>query len=1151
MQEASVTRLFDDEGGSDSGSTPDWEIEPIPSEVVGRRYVLHQRLGAGGMGTVYRATDRLTGETVALKRVAASLARGTEGGAHRLALSREFQTLASLRHPNVISVLDYGFDRTRQPYFTMPLLEEAVTLREAGWNQPLAKKVDLLIQVLQALVYLHRRGIIHRDLKPDNALVTPDGQVHVLDFGLALARDKGVIDQHGGTLRYMAPEVLQGEPPDEASDLYAVGIMAYELLALSHPFEGATPQDLINNTMTREPDLTRLDLLTSGDLRRALRQKLIDSAAGGAHDGDNDTIVGDEFVNADATTMLLPPDDETEDQQPTQFFDRADITQTVEIYYSTPDGEPITNPFVTIVRRLLTKRAWSRYHDAQQVIADLRAAMGETPSPESTEIRESFLQAARFVGRDAEVEQLTQALDEALHGRGSVWLVGGESGVGKSRLVDEVGTLAMVQGALVLRGQAVSEGGLPYQLWREPLRRLVLNVDLADPDAAVLKQIVPDIDRLLDRPIPDAPALDASAAQRRLLTTVLGMVQAYCAVYSGGALILLEDLQWSAQGLEVIRLLQPIVPQLPLLILGTYRVEEAPDLPSRLPGADVMELTRLSEASVVELSASMLGEAGRQPRVIDLLQKETEGNVFFLIEIARALAEDAGELARIGARALPEHVAAGGIQTVLQRRLDHVPQKYRPLLELAAIAGRQVDLNLLERVAGRVSLDDWLTACANAAVMNVQDGRWRFAHDKLREQMLLDLSDEKRRAMHRKIAGAMEQVYADTLHQHAPMLAYQWAHGGSVRKEFHYTRLAGKQAMEISGFADAQGFFERALALVQAGEVTGTTADQVDLQIRLGEVHQALSRYDAATRYFESALVLAREIDSRRQIAQALLGIGWVYLRQGSLDAARQKSTEALFNAESDPQMQVEAFYLTGLTYLLEGLYRPARQYLSECLPLSRDLPDRTHLANALNAIGAVFEGLADYTQAQTYLTEALELARSIGNRFLMANAQGNLGRVAYHQARYDEAQAHFDQALHLFREIGNVHGEANALYFLGFIQIATDNDPFALPYLHESLRLSRKIGAVTVTLVALCGVARLLAKRGEKEYAVELLGMILNHAASAADVDVEKEGVPSLNMLANELPLEQFEAALERGMERDLDAAVTQILDLKRATEP
>src|SRR5258706_15531538 len=147
----------------------------------------------------------------------------------RLALAEEFQLLASLRHPNIISVLDYGFD-DGNPYFTMELLDHAQTILECGRGQPLAAQVGLLVQVLQALAYLHRRGVIHHDLKPGNVLVTGE-QVKLLDFGLSVMRKQRSDDggTTSGTLAYLAPEVLSGLPSDETSDLYAVGVIAYEL----------------------------------------------------------------------------------------------------------------------------------------------------------------------------------------------------------------------------------------------------------------------------------------------------------------------------------------------------------------------------------------------------------------------------------------------------------------------------------------------------------------------------------------------------------------------------------------------------------------------------------------------------------------------------------------------------------------------------------------------------------------------------------------------------------------------------------------------------------------------------------------------------------------------------------------------------------
>src|SRR5689334_4408609 len=167
--------------------------------VVGRRYLLHDLLGQGGMGAVYRATDRLTGQVVALKRVIPETAEIDFSSSYnledfRLALAQEFKLLASLRHPHIIGVLDYGFetginDEERQPYFTMELLENAQNVLDATKDLSLNQKFELLIQALQALSYLHRRGILHRDLKPGNMLVS-NGQVKLLDFGLSVMRDR-------------------------------------------------------------------------------------------------------------------------------------------------------------------------------------------------------------------------------------------------------------------------------------------------------------------------------------------------------------------------------------------------------------------------------------------------------------------------------------------------------------------------------------------------------------------------------------------------------------------------------------------------------------------------------------------------------------------------------------------------------------------------------------------------------------------------------------------------------------------------------------------------------------------------------------------------------------------------------------------------
>src|SRR6202050_2683824 len=146
-----------------------------------------------------------------------------------------------------------------------------------------------------------------------------------------------------------------------------------------------------------------------------------------------------------------------------------------------PDAKPGLD---AVLGRLLARSPNDRYSRALEVIEELSAAIAEPPPAETTAIRESFLQAAEFVGREHEIGEFRKLLHGLDTGRGGAILIGGESGVGKSRLIEEIRTEALVRGVLVMRGQAVAAAGLPYRDWREPLRGLCLSSELRDEDLA-------------------------------------------------------------------------------------------------------------------------------------------------------------------------------------------------------------------------------------------------------------------------------------------------------------------------------------------------------------------------------------------------------------------------------------------------------------------------------------------------------------------------------------------------------------------------------------------------------------------------------------------------------------------------------------------
>ncbi len=206
------------------------------------RYHVIDRIAAGGMGEVFRAHDAVLEREVAIKVLHRQLA-GDGGFVERF--RREARAAAGLSHPNIVAVHDWG--AVDGIYYMVMEYVRGQSAREIlnaeGLLAP-AQAVELLIPTLSALDHAHRQGIVHRDVKPENVMVTHEGVVKVADFGLARAYADAQITEAGtvtGTVQYLAPEQLQGEPADPRTDLYSLGVVAYELLTGRLPFTGETP----------------------------------------------------------------------------------------------------------------------------------------------------------------------------------------------------------------------------------------------------------------------------------------------------------------------------------------------------------------------------------------------------------------------------------------------------------------------------------------------------------------------------------------------------------------------------------------------------------------------------------------------------------------------------------------------------------------------------------------------------------------------------------------------------------------------------------------------------------------------------------------------------------------------------------------------
>jgi eukaryotic-like serine/threonine-protein kinase len=246
-----------------------------PEIEIAGRYRLRGRLGFGGMSTVHLAMDLRLERQVAVKLLAEHLA---EDPTFVSRFQREAQAAARLVHPNIVQVFDSGLDeRTGQHFIVMEYIEGqscAEILRDDGWVE-VEEAVAIIEQACEGLHYAHRHGVVHRDVKPGNLLRSREGEVKLADFGIAKATEQSSITQVGsvlGTAAYLAPEQARGEEAGPRADLYALGVVTYQLIAGRLPYEATSLTELALKQQQEEP--ATLDTLVA-----AVSPELADAVA--------------------------------------------------------------------------------------------------------------------------------------------------------------------------------------------------------------------------------------------------------------------------------------------------------------------------------------------------------------------------------------------------------------------------------------------------------------------------------------------------------------------------------------------------------------------------------------------------------------------------------------------------------------------------------------------------------------------------------------------------------------------------------------------------------------------------------------------------------------------------------------------------------
>jgi DNA-binding SARP family transcriptional activator len=518
----------------------------------------------------------------------------------------------------------------------------------------------------------------------------------------------------------------------------------------------------------------------------------------------------------------------------------------------------------------------------------------ERPPPPRPGSREQSQEA--FVGREDELRDLEVALESALLGRGALFLVGGEPGIGKSCLVDELGIRARNREAQVLWGRCWEAGGAPaYWPWVQALRAYIRSVDAETlsnqlgAHGAEVAHILPELREVL----PGLPLLEqaeSEGARFRLFDAAASFLKRASA--ERPLVVVLEDLH--AADIPSLLLLEFVAGELAearMLVVGTYRdIELTPShaLASALvelgrhPTTRALPLRGFREADSARLIEAIVGTSP-SPRVASAIHAGTDGNPLFIGELVRLLASE-GRLAEPIDEPPVRFAIPRGVRDVIERRLERVSADSREVLATASVVGREFALETLAHVTGDPAdaILQLLDQPLREGVVTTAPGsgglQMRFSHVLLRDALYDDLPASRRAQLHRRIGEALETLYAEDQEPHLAELAHHYFEAGPAgdpEKAYDYARRAGDRAARLFAYEEAARLYVHAIRMLAS--VSGKDVERCATLLALGGAQLRGGDEEASKQTFLEAAELARRVGEAESLARAALGYGSQY----------------------------------------------------------------------------------------------------------------------------------------------------------------------------------------------------------------------------------------------------------------------------------
>ena len=955
------------------------------------RYAVENLIGQGGMGKVYKAHDTKLDRDVAIKILPEQFANDAK---YIEQLYREARAAARLTHPNVVTIHDIG-EQEGIPYIVMEYVE-GQTLKETLRSRfdPLSSDdiLHIVVQVCHALALAHQNRILHRDIKSDNIMVTTDGTVKVLDFGIArigdLEESLSMTGEIKGTVEYMSPEQALGEELDGRSDIYSVGVVLYEMLTGELPFSGDSIYTIIARHIN-DPPVSPMDMNAKADPHLAtLTMKALAKEPDDRYQSVDELLAALEQEGTPASQAegiraadVLAPfragskdfycdlvGRETELRTLEAAFDRARDGQGGVVFIAGEAGVGKTRLASELQVYALEQGAWgltgaSYYRDTHTPYFPFMEALKEffrnAPRKEHDRIK-------RFIENDApelrilvpfmgtRFGKMTQALDEA--------------------------DMSFLSGTDVAR----------YRLFE------------------VITRVLQEIART--KPL----------------------------------VLLLDDFHWAdTASLQLLHHIAAEIRHHPILLLITYRQEELEtdedasvhplvELIRRMSREDLgerMDLPRLGADEIARMLEFILKRTSLSNELQDMIFQETEGNPFFIQETLKWLRDEKMLVERRGVWLMARQVTRPDIPErvydVLIRRLDRLSEDQRELLQVAAVEGVQFRPDTLARVMdlNKIKLLRTLHRLEKTyQVISSVAGRYRFDHSKIRDVLYDEIPPELRQEYHRMIAECLEEASQGGTDAVASELATHRYLAGDLAQAVPYLIRAGQDAERLFGLNEASRHYERALDAMDQIQMP-QNRERVNLMLQTGRVKYRLGEWTIALKRFEAILSADDVLTADQAIrAEALLQIGRIKRRQGDWDSALEYYSRSLqyFQTVDNRYGTALVFQNYGDVRFEQGNWAEAVEYYQQGLDIARQIGSTSLLADIHTSLGVIASSEGEFDIAITHYTESIAHYESLGNPYGLAKVYNNLGMTYEEHQDWEQALMNYNRALELCRKMGS-----------------------------------------------------------------------------------------------------------------------------------